>query len=139
MRLQQPLLVAALAFALGTSAFAQSAPVADLDTPAQTAPALVPAASVPQVEPEVVSTPAVKMLEDFVISPKIIGDRSGLHPLTIILAVMIGAKLMGGFLGALLAVPLTAVLRTLMFRYVWKKRPRKSKVAEPREAADIAS
>jgi predicted PurR-regulated permease PerM len=82
---------------------------------------------------------AVKMLEDFVISPKIIGDRSGLHPLTIILAVMIGAKLMGGFLGALLAVPLTAVLRTLMFRYVWKKRPRKSKVAEPREAADIAS
>jgi predicted PurR-regulated permease PerM len=81
----------------------------------------------------------VKMLEDFVISPKIIGDRSGLHPLTIILAVMIGAKLMGGFLGALLAVPLTAVLRTLMFRYVWKKRPRKSKVAEPRETADIAS
>jgi predicted PurR-regulated permease PerM len=82
---------------------------------------------------------AVKMLEDFVISPKIIGDRSGLHPLTIIIAVMIGAKLMGGFLGALVAVPLTAVLRTLMFRYIWKKRPRKSKVAEPLEAADIAS
>ena len=81
----------------------------------------------------------VKMLEDFVISPKIIGDRSGLHPLTIILSVMIGAKLMGGFLGALLAVPLTAALRTLMFRYVWKKRPGKSKVTEPKGAADIAS
>jgi len=65
---------------------------------------------------------AVKLLEDLVISPKIIGDRSGLHPLTIILAVMIGANLLGGFIGALLAIPLTAVLRTLMFRYVWKKR-----------------
>ncbi len=40
----------------------------------------------------------------------------------VILAVMIGANLLGGFLGALLAVPLTAVLRTLMFRYVWKSR-----------------
>ncbi len=64
----------------------------------------------------------VKLLEDLIISPKIIGNRSGLHPLTIILAVMIGANLLGGFIGALLAIPLTAVLRTLMFRYVWKKR-----------------
>jgi predicted PurR-regulated permease PerM len=64
----------------------------------------------------------VKLLEDLIISPKIIGDRSGLHPLTIILAVMIGANLLGGFIGALLAIPLTAVIRTLMFRYVWKKR-----------------
>jgi predicted PurR-regulated permease PerM len=65
----------------------------------------------------------VKLLEDLVISPKIIGERSGLHPLTVILAVMIGANLLGGFLGALIAIPLTAVLRTLMFRYVWKRRP----------------
>jgi predicted PurR-regulated permease PerM len=64
----------------------------------------------------------VKLLEDLIISPKIMGERSGLHPLTIILAVMIGANLLGGFIGALLAIPLTAVLRTLMFRYVWKKR-----------------
>ena len=64
----------------------------------------------------------MKLLEDLVIGPKIIGDRSGLHPLTIILAVMIGASLLGGFLGALLAIPVTAVLRTLMFRYIWKHR-----------------
>ena len=64
----------------------------------------------------------VKLLEDFLISPKIIGDRSGLHPLTIIIAVLVGTVLMGGILGALLAIPLTAVLRTLMLRYVWKKR-----------------
>ena len=52
----------------------------------------------------------------------IIGDRVGLHPLTIIVAVLVGTTLMGGILGGVLAIPLTAVLRTLMFRYVWKKR-----------------
>ena len=66
---------------------------------------------------------AVKLLEDLVISPRIIGNRSGLHPLVVILAVMIGANLLGGFLGALLAVPLAAVLRTLMLRYIWKPQP----------------
>ena len=65
---------------------------------------------------------AVQLVEGFVISPKIIGDRVGLHPLTIIVAVLVGTTLMGGILGGVLAIPLTAALRTLMFRYVWKKR-----------------
>lgn len=60
-----------------------------------------------------------QLLEGFVISPKIIGDRVGLHPLTIIIAVMVGTTLLGGILGGVLAIPLTAVLRTIMFRYVW--------------------
>jgi predicted PurR-regulated permease PerM len=65
---------------------------------------------------------AVQMLEGLFISPKIIGDRVGLHPLTIIIAVMVGTTLLGGILGGVLAIPLTAALRTLMFRYVWKRR-----------------
>jgi len=64
----------------------------------------------------------VQFLEGFFISPKIMGDRVGLHPLTIILAVMIGTTLMGGIIGGILAIPLTAALRVLMFRYVWKRR-----------------
>ncbi len=64
---------------------------------------------------------AVQLLEGLVISPKIIGDRVGLHPLTIIIAVMIGTTLLGGVLGGILAIPLTAALRVLMFRYVWKQ------------------
>ncbi len=64
----------------------------------------------------------VQFLEGFLISPRIMGDRVGLHPLTIILAVMIGTTLMGGIIGGILAIPLTAALRVLMFRYVWKKR-----------------
>jgi predicted PurR-regulated permease PerM len=64
----------------------------------------------------------VQMLEGLVVSPKIMGDRVGLHPLTIIVAVMVGTTLMGGILGGILAIPLTAALRALMFRYVWKVR-----------------
>jgi predicted PurR-regulated permease PerM len=64
----------------------------------------------------------VQSLEGLFISPKIMGDRVGLHPLTIIVAVMLGTALMGGILGGILAIPLTAALRVLMFRYVWRKR-----------------
>lgn len=63
----------------------------------------------------------VQALEGLVISPKIIGDRVGLHPLTIIIAVMVGTTLLGGVLGGILAIPVTAALRVVMFRYVWKQ------------------
>jgi predicted PurR-regulated permease PerM len=65
---------------------------------------------------------AVQTMEGLFISPKIIGDRVGLHPLTIIIAVMVGTTLLGGIMGGVLAIPLTAALRTLMLRYVWKDR-----------------
>ncbi len=63
----------------------------------------------------------VQTLEGLVISPKIMGDRVGLHPLTIIIAVMVGTTLLGGILGGLLAIPATAALRVIMFRYVWRR------------------
>ena len=65
----------------------------------------------------------VQMAEGLVISPKIIGDRVGMHPLTIIVAVLIGTTLLGGIVGGVLAIPLTAALRAVMFRYVWKPAP----------------
>ncbi len=64
----------------------------------------------------------VQWLEGLVISPKIIGDRVGMHPLTVIISIMTGATLLGGITGGVLAIPLTAALRTLMFRYVWRRR-----------------
>ena len=69
---------------------------------------------------------AVQAMEGLFISPKIIGDRVGLHPLTIIVAVMVGTTLLGGIVGGVLAIPLTAALRTLMFRYVWIERTNSS-------------
>jgi predicted PurR-regulated permease PerM len=62
----------------------------------------------------------VQTLEGLVISPRIMGGRVGLHPVTLIVAVMVGTTLLGGILGGILAIPLTAALRVLMFRYVWK-------------------
>jgi predicted PurR-regulated permease PerM len=64
----------------------------------------------------------VQALEGTVIQPKIMGDRVGLHPVTIIIALMVGTSLLGGILGGILAIPLTAVLRVVMGRYVWKRR-----------------
>jgi len=64
---------------------------------------------------------AVQVLESLFISPRIMGNRVGLHPVTIIVAVMVGTTLLGGLLGGILAIPLTAALRVLMFRYIWKK------------------
>ena len=68
-------------------------------------------------------------MEGLFISPKIIGDRVGLHPLTIIVAVMVGTTLLGGIMGGVLAIPLTAALRTVMFRYVWKDRVHSSEAS----------
>jgi predicted PurR-regulated permease PerM len=66
---------------------------------------------------------SVQALEGLVISPRIMGGRVGLHPVTIIIAVMAGTTLLGGLLGGILAIPLTAALRVAMFRYIWNKPP----------------
>ena len=63
----------------------------------------------------------VNVLDGFVISPRIMGNRVGLHPLTIIIAMLVGTTLLGGILGGLLAIPFTAALRVVMFRYVWRR------------------
>lgn len=55
-------------------------------------------------------------------APKIVGDSVGLHPLTVIFSMLFWSLLLGGLLGALLAVPLTASLKVLFRRYVWERR-----------------
>ncbi len=75
---------------------------------------------------------SVQALEGLVISPRIMGGRVGLHPVTIIIAVMAGTTLLGGLLGGILAIPLTAALRVVMFRYVWRREivPMKSEPSD---------
>ena len=65
---------------------------------------------------------AVFQFEGFVLAPKIVGKSVGLHPMTIILSMFAWSLLVGGLLGALLAVPLTATLKVLLRRYVWQKQ-----------------
>lgn len=65
---------------------------------------------------------AVFQFEGFVLAPKIVGESVGLHPMTIIISMVAWSLVIGGLLGALLAVPLTATLKVLLRRYVWKKQ-----------------
>ncbi len=74
----------------------------------------------------------VFQLEGFVISPKIVGESVGLHPMTIIVSMFAWSLIIGGLLGALLAVPMTATLKVLLRRYVWEKQfERAPVVTEP--------
>ena len=59
-------------------------------------------------------------LESTIISPKIVGDSVGLHPVTVILSVFGWSLLLDGPLGAILAVPLSATVKVLLRRYVWE-------------------
>jgi predicted PurR-regulated permease PerM len=61
----------------------------------------------------------VQQIESSVISPKIISDSVGLHPLIIIFVLLLGSYLFGIW-GMLVAVPLTAVLRILI-NYLYQK------------------
>lgn len=63
----------------------------------------------------------VQQINGLVTAPKIVGDSVGLHPLTVIFSVFFWSLLIGGLLGALLAVPLTAALKVLFQRYVWER------------------
>ena len=67
---------------------------------------------------------AVNNLDGIFIAPKIVGDSVGLHPFTIIFSVLFWSTLLGGLLGSILAVPLTASIKVLFTRYVWEKRLR---------------
>jgi predicted PurR-regulated permease PerM len=62
-------------------------------------------------------------LDGIFISPKIIGNSVGLHPMTVIVSVFGWTLVLGGLLGALLAVPLTATLKVLLRRYFWDLPP----------------
>ncbi len=54
-----------------------------------------------------------QLLESYVLTPKLVGDRVGLGPVTVVFAVMAGGTLFG-FLGMLLALPVASVANVLI-------------------------
>jgi predicted PurR-regulated permease PerM len=52
----------------------------------------------------------VQVLEGFVLTPRIVGSSVGLHPAVVIVALLMGADLLG-FVGMLVAVPAAAVVK----------------------------
>ncbi|MDZ4403825.1 AI-2E family transporter [Prosthecobacter sp.] len=64
----------------------------------------------------------VQQIDALFITPRIVGEAVGLHPMTVIASVLVWALLLGGLLGAILAVPLTASVKVLFQRYIWRAR-----------------
>jgi len=60
-----------------------------------------------------------QVIESYWLTPKLVGDRIGLHPMAVIFAVLAGGTLFG-FLGMLLALPVAAVAN-VMLRYAHER------------------
>ena len=63
----------------------------------------------------------VQALDNTVISPKIMSDKTGLHPVVVVIALMFWGRVIGGLFGVVLAVPLTAIIKAVLERYVWRR------------------
>jgi predicted PurR-regulated permease PerM len=71
----------------------------------------------------------VQNLEGMFYAPRIVGNSVGLHPVTVIVSIFVWGLLIGGLLGPILAVPLTATVKVLLARYVWG-RPLREEVLD---------
>ncbi len=58
----------------------------------------------------------INLLEGVYISPKFIGREIGLHPLTVLFALMVGGQLFGA-LGVIVAIPVAGILKALYLHY----------------------
>ncbi len=63
----------------------------------------------------------VQQVDSFFVSPRVVGDSVGLHPMTVIVSVFAWSLILGGLLGAILAVPMTAAMKVLFQRYIWQR------------------
>ena len=75
----------------------------------------------------------VQNLEGLFYAPRIVGNSVGLHPMTVIVSIFVWGLLIGGLLGPILAVPLTATIKVLLARYVWGSRLREETAEEVEE------
>ena len=64
----------------------------------------------------------IAQIDGLVTTPRIVGNSVGLHPMTVIMSVFLWTLVLGGLLGAILAIPLTATLKVLLHRYVWDRQ-----------------
>ena len=61
----------------------------------------------------------VQSLENYIVSPKVVGKRVGLHPLAVIFSILIFARFFG-FWGLIIGVPTAALIKFLIDE--WKRR-----------------
>lgn len=73
-----------------------------------------------------------QLLEGYVLVPKLVGEKIGMHPVAVIFAVLAGGELFG-FLGVLLALPAASVVVVLL-RYLMERYHRSELYTEEGEA-----
>ena len=64
----------------------------------------------------------VQLFQDSVLTPRIMGKATGLRPLAILLGVFVWGKLLG-FLGLILAIPLTCLGIAYYQRFILERQP----------------
>ena len=62
-----------------------------------------------------------QMIEGMVLTPLLVGDRIGLHPVAVIFAILAGGQLFG-FVGILLALPVAAVIMVVLRHFYQRYR-----------------
>jgi predicted PurR-regulated permease PerM len=72
-----------------------------------------------------------QLVESVLLTPKIMADRSGLHPALVVISILFWGTVLGGVVGMILAVPLTAFLLTLGEHV--KRKHRLSTTTRPEE------
>ncbi len=95
----------------------------------------------------------VQALENFVLSPYVMAQSSGLHPVTTVIVLLIGGKV-AGILGMLLSIPVASTLKSLAAEFVmpeirrlagirdkplWEGPLRLKEADEPEPAPDTAA
>lgn len=76
-----------------------------------------------------------QLLEGMVLTPMLVGDRIGLHPVAVIFAIMAGGQL-AGFTGVLLALPTAAVIMVLL-RFAHQRYKNSALYGDEASAAEI--
>ncbi|MDP3013822.1 MAG: AI-2E family transporter, partial [Candidatus Subteraquimicrobiales bacterium] len=73
----------------------------------------------------IVAMVVVQIIDGSIVSPRIVGETVNLHPVLIVFSLLIGARLFG-FIGLLLAIPVAAAAKVLIYHFLTKNELDKS-------------
>lgn len=101
--------------------------------------ALLAAWSEPRLIPWVIGAgTAIHLVQEWVVSPRVMGEAVGVHPFTILLAIS-GLGSLLGVAGAVLAIPMAAILQLLLDRFVFDTGHEHRPVPDRRGHASVLS
>jgi predicted PurR-regulated permease PerM len=64
---------------------------------------------------------AAQIVQTYVLAPKLMGDTMDMHPLTVVLAMLVGGTL-GGIAGLIISIPAFAAAKIILNVFVFRRR-----------------